>query len=407
MNQGGAHRSFLFLQGPPGPLFRLLGEAMEAHAVAVHRINLSGGDYRDWSEGGDNYRGRFSDWPVYLDRYLRDHAVTDLMLFGDCRPYHQVAHGIAKMRGINIHVLEEGYLRPHWMTLEPDGVNGHSTLPRDKDWFLEQARTLLPEPELPPVTASFARRVRDSYRYYHHVFFGRWRFPHYRNHRQDRIFMEAAGWAVKFLMRGWRRRNADRTLAKLAGRSCFVLPLQLSGDYQIRTHSPFPDMRSAVRYVLESFAAYAPAGRHLVIKAHPLECGFFNWSRFVRRLARRLGVVDRVHFVDGGDLEEIAARSDGMVCVNSTSGTLALMHDKPVCTLGAAIYDIPGITHQGHIDSFWSSPVAPDPGVYPAFRRVLVERCLVRGGVASESAVRTLVGSILGRFGIAGERPES
>jgi capsular polysaccharide export protein len=67
--------------------------------------------------------------------------------------------------------------------------------------------------------------------------------------------------------------------------------------------------------------------------------------------------------------------------------------------LGDAIYDLPGLTHQKHLDTFWSNPTAPDPGLYPAFRRVLVDRCLVRGGLASESAVRVLIQSMMDRLG--------
>ncbi|HEY7960018.1 MAG TPA: capsular biosynthesis protein, partial [Sphingomicrobium sp.] len=72
---------------------------------------------------------------------------------------------------------------------------------------------------------------------------------------------------------------------------------------------------------------------------------------------------------------------------------------SPVCTLGDAIYNVPGLTFARHLDEFWSEPVPPEPGLYGAFRRVLVERCLVRGGVASESAVKTLVQSMLARLG--------
>ena len=41
-------RASLFLQGPPGPLFRRLGERLSERGVSVYRINLSGGDLRDW-----------------------------------------------------------------------------------------------------------------------------------------------------------------------------------------------------------------------------------------------------------------------------------------------------------------------------------------------------------------------
>jgi capsular polysaccharide export protein len=285
------------------------------------------------------------------------------------------------------------------MTLEPEGVNARSTLSRDKNWFLKEASRLPPEPECPPVTASFRRRARDAYWYYHHAATGRLRFPHYRSHRPGWIGMEALGWLWRFARQKRRERAAAAVLAQLSGRPMFLLPLQLSNDYQIRSHSSFPDMKSAASYVIESFAANAPSDTHLLLKAHPLDCSFTNWRRFLRDKARSLNLEGRLHFADGGFLDEMVAASRGMVCVNSTSATLALAQDKPVCTLGEAIYDLEGLTHQGHLDSFWSEPTPPEPGLYQAFRRVLVDRCLVRGGLASESAVKTLVNSTLERLG--------
>lgn len=391
-------RAFVFLQGPPGPLFRRLGEAMTARGTAVHRINLSGGDRLDWPEGATDFRGRFSEWPVFFDKFLLEHQITDLLLFGDCRPHHVSAHGIAASRGVRIHVLEEGYLRPHWMTLERDGVNARSTLPRDKDWFVEEARRLPRERNTPRVTSSFRRRAHDSYWYYHHVLVGRLKYWHYRSHRSTPILMEGLGWLWKFVRRRARQAAADRVISNLEGRSYFLLPLQLSDDYQIKAHSSFPEMQSAARYVIESFAVHAPPTEHLLLKAHPLDSSFFNWPAFVRHEGRRLKLQGRLHFVDGGDLDEMAQQTRGMVCVNSTSATLALAHGRPVCTIGEAIYDMPGLTHQGHLDTFWANPTRPEPGVYPAFRRVLVDRCLIRGGLASESAVRILIRSMLDRL---------
>lgn len=372
---------------------------MEARGIAVHRINLSGGDQLDWPDAAVDFTGRFSEWAVFFDKFIQERNITDLLLFGDCRPYHVTAHGIAAARDVRIHVLEEGYLRPHWMTLEPDGVNARSSLPRDKKWFLEEAARLPKERAMPPITSTFRRRARDSYWYYHHVFTGRLRYPHYRSHRSTAILSEGLGWLWKFLWQRPRRAAANRTFRALEGKTYFLFPLQLSDDYQIKAHSSFPDMQCAARYVIESFAAHGPPDVHLILKAHPLDCSFFNWSRFVRREAEQLGLNGRLHLIDGGDLDRMARRTQGMVCVNSTSATLALAHGRPVCTIGEAIYDMPGLTHQGHLDTFWKEPTRPEPGVYPAFRRVLVDRCLVRGGVASESAVRILVKSMLQRLG--------
>ncbi len=384
-------RNFLFLQGPPGPLFRRLGAAIAGRGHGVYRINLNGGDLRDWPDATANFRGRFSEWPVFFDKFLRERGITDLVLFGDCRPYHVCAHGLAATRSVRTHVLEEGYLRPHWMTLEPEGVNARSTLSRDKKWFREQALRLPPEPKLPAITASFKRRARDSYWYYHRVVTGRFAFPHYQSHRSGSIILEGFGWLWKFLREERQQKRAAMVLRSLAGKPLFVLPLQLSGDFQIRAHSPFPDMQSAASFAIESFAAHAPADVHLLLKAHPLDCSFFDWAGFVRDHARRLGLKGRLHYVDGGDLEKMVRGARGLVCVNSTSATLALAQDTPVCAMGEAIYDLPGLTHQSHLDTFWTDPTRPEPGLYRAFRRVLVHRCLVRGGLASESAVTALV----------------
>ncbi len=392
------NRVFLFLQGPPGPLFRRLGEEMRRRGTVVHRINLSGGDRLDWPDGAVDFKERFADWAVFLDGFLREKGITDVLLFGDCRPHHLTAHGIAAARNVRTHVLEEGYIRPDWMTLEPEGVNARSTLSRDKAWFRNEARRLPPEPDLPPITASFSRRARDSYWYYHHVILGMLRYPHFRSHRTTPILQEGFGWLWKLARERRVANAAAEALRALEGKPLFVLPLQLSGDYQIRSHSPFPDMRSAATYAIESFAANAPADVHLLLKAHPLDCSFFNWSRFVRRSAERLGLQDRLHFVDGGDLEIMVRQARGLVCVNSTSATLALANGVPVCALGDAIYDMAGLTHQRHLDSFWYNPTRPEPDLFEAFRRVLVNRCLVRGGLASESAVNVLIDSILERL---------
>jgi len=391
-------RAFLFLQGPPGPLLHDLAIAMRERGMKVERINICAGDRVDWPEQATDFRGRFRDWPVFFDNFLREHQITDILMFGDCRPYHVSARGVAALRGVRTYVLEEGYLRPHWMTLELDGVNGHSRLARNKEWLIDQAKGLPPEPFLPPITASFRRRVRDTARHYIAVHAGLPAYPFYRTHRPGSAIMEAIGWGWKYLTRGVRDRRTGHVLRGLEGKPYFLFPLQLSGDYQIRSHSPFPDMRAAASYVMESFARHAPDEAHLLIKAHPFDTSLFNWARYIDRQARRLGIGDRVRFIDGGDLQQLAADTTGMVCVNSTSATLALAAGRPVCTLGEAIYKVPGLTFPRHLDEFWTDPIEPEPGLYGAFRRVLVDRCLVRGGIASESAVQMLIKSMLERL---------
>ena len=95
----------------------------------------------------------------------------------------------------------------------------------------------------------------------------------------------------------------------------------------------------------------------------------------------------------------------GMVCVNSTSGTLALEVGTPVAVLGDAVYDVRGITHSGGLDSFWAHPTPPDAELYSAFKRLLHAKCLVRGGLASSSATAILVRNSVARLLADGELP--
>lgn len=385
-------RTFLFLQGPPGPFFRLLGSELARLGCAVHRINLSGGDRYDWrGEGTFDYRGTMSAWPLFFDRYVQSHGVTDVVLYGDCRPMHQAALRLAQLRGIHIHVFEEGYIRPDWMTLERDGVNGHSSLVRDPEVILAEAQWLPPIPKLPPITAQFSRRARDSYWHYHHVVTGKLRFPFYRSHRQGSIILDGIGWLLRLSRAQASAREAETVLERIQGSKYFLFPLQLTGDYQIRAHSPFASMRQGAEYVLNSFAAHAPDDAILLVKEHPLDSGYLNWRKWLKRRARKLGVADRVFHIDGGDLQVLAESAEGMVCINSTSGTLGLEVGIPVVVLGDAVYDVPGVTHQGGLDRFWSRPETPDRDLYAAFKKSLHAKCLVRGGLASESAIQILV----------------
>ncbi|MCW2369136.1 capsule biosynthesis protein [Sphingobium sp. B11D3D] len=393
-----AHRNFLFLQGPPGPFFWQLAERLRTLECGIFRINLNGGDLADWPGEATNYRGSRKRWTLFIDRFLSDNAITDIILFGDCRPLHMAAHRMAQLRKIDVHVFEEGYIRPDWLTLEPSGVNGNSSLPRDPEWYLQAARNLPPLPQRPVITASFNRRARDAWRYYSRTWFGRPLYPFYQSHRTGSLMMEGFGWLYKFAREKADARRAEETLARLPGAPYFLFPLQLSTDFQIREHSPFADMKEALDYVLYSFARRAPKHVRLLIKEHPLDCSFMSWRNHIMSQARKAGIEDRILHIAGGVLEELTADTLGMVTINSTSATLALAAGVPTMALGKAIYNIPQITHQGRLDDFWMRPQAPDSDVYESFRRVLHDRCLVYGGLASETATSILVESSVERL---------
>jgi capsular polysaccharide export protein len=112
-------RGFLFLQGMPSRFFERLGSALAGRGHAVYRVNFNGGDRVFWRlPNGVDFHGREHEWPDFLDGLVTDNGISDLILFGDCRPFHRAALRVAQRRRLLVHVVEEGYMRPDWITFE-------------------------------------------------------------------------------------------------------------------------------------------------------------------------------------------------------------------------------------------------------------------------------------------------
>ena len=106
-------RSFLFLQSMPTRFFERLGSALAARGHAVFRVNFNGGDRAFWRIGNAiDFHGRAQEWPQFLDDLICHRAISDIILFGDCRPLHRAAIRLANERSLLVHVVEEGYMRP-------------------------------------------------------------------------------------------------------------------------------------------------------------------------------------------------------------------------------------------------------------------------------------------------------
>lgn len=399
--------SFLFLQGPATRFFARLGAALRARGHAVRRVNFNGGDRLFWPlPGAVDYRGDRAGWPRFIEDRLSAWHVTDLVLFGDCRPLHRAAIDVARALGVRVHVFEEGYLRPNWITLEAGGVNGHSALPRDPRWYRAAAAACPPWSDGAPVAAQFAARALQDVAYTAAAILLWPRFRRYRRHQPLHPLMEYAGWARRTLRdRLVERRRTAAAMAALAaaGRPYFLLPLQLDSDSQIRDHSPFADVAEFVDVVIRSFAAHPPGDTLLIAKEHPLDYGPRLWRPLIRACARRAGVEDRVVHLAGGDLERLVAEARGVVTVNSTSGSRALARGVPLIALGHAIYALDGLTFQGPLDAFWTAAQPPDPALFDALRRVLAARCLVNGGFYGSAAIARAVAACVARLEAARE----
>jgi capsular polysaccharide export protein len=394
-------RSFLFLQGNASRFFGDLGRALHGRGHPVHRINFNGGDRVFWPlRGAVDFRWGVKSWPAFLEARLDRWAITDIMLFGDCRPLHAEAVRVAKARGIRVYVFDEGYLRPNWVTMDLGGTNGNSSLPHDPAWYRAAAGKLPPWSDGAPVSSSFARRAWEDVLYNFSMMLSAFLYPGYRTHRPWHPLVEYAGWLYHFARGPAQRGRIARGLARLkeSRRPYFFFPLQLDCDSQIRRHSPFGRVAPTIGHVIESFARHAPADALLVIKEHPLDNCLTNWRTMTARVAAAAGVGDRVIYLEDGPLGPLLDDSEGVVTVNSTVGFLALAHGKPVIALGTAVYDVPGLTFQGDFAEFWTGPTQPDAAMFDSFRRVAVARTQLNGGFFSEAGVALGVAGALGRL---------
>jgi capsular polysaccharide export protein len=395
-------RTFLFLQGPFSSFLVPLARELEARGHAVRKITVSLGDWFMWLRGGTTaYRGTRADWPAFLDAYYTHEGITDVLLLGDCRPYHVEAITLAQARGIAVHVTELGYLRPDWITIERDGMNSFSHFPRDPDAILKLAQGAPPlDPTLRYPFSFLAMAWWDICYNWPNVLVSPFFYPHYRWHAIQHPIREHWGWILRLLkspVTWWRKRRDVREFDALH-RPLFIFPLQLATDYQIRIHSPFDSMEQAIETVIASFARHAAAEAVLLIKPHPLDNGLVNWRKVVVQSALRNGCADRVRYIEGVDLGDLIRRCQGLVTINSTLGTAALGVGCPVIALGNAIFDVPGLTFQGPLDRFWSETKAPDMLLCNAFMRALAATIQVRGSYYSSAGMRAAARAIAERI---------
>ncbi|RWX75752.1 capsular biosynthesis protein [Neorhizobium lilium] len=396
-------RTFLFLQGPASPFLRLLADAIEARGPTIRKINFSVGDAVFWwPKKGDWFRNRREDWRDYLAQYISRHGVTDIVMLGDGRPQHAIAAEVGIEMGVRVHILEHGYLRPDWLTLEPDGMTAYSRFPREPDAIRALAAGRPPADSGRLFQSSFLTYALYDLAYHiPNVALGWLVHRHYRAHGPVHPAVEYAGWIGKALTLRRRRSRAQQAItgwSAFPAESRFLFPLQLPGDYQILRHAPGGDLFSIVDAVIQSFARHAAPEASLLFKVHPIDNGLSRWPQRIKAAAERCRVSARVFIADGGDTDDLIRRSAGVVVVNSTVGLTALGQGKPVIALGSAIYDVPGLSFQGSLASFWTAPQLPDPQLFEDFNRALAATTQVRGGFIGRDALRVGVRNIAERL---------
>ena len=111
-----------------------------------------------------------------------DRDIDMIVLFGDGRPMHRAAVEIATRLGLRLQVVEEGYLRPNFITVEADGVNGYSKMSREPTFYREYNAVLPPDTE-PSSENHFIIGSYYAIIYALVTWFGSPFYPRYKHHR--------------------------------------------------------------------------------------------------------------------------------------------------------------------------------------------------------------------------------
>lgn len=390
-------RSFLFLQGPHGPFFSALGKMLVQAGSQVFRIGFNAGDQFFWPSKANfhPFTGTPEQWPDYFSEICQANAITDIVLYGDTRRIHAEAVEIARSLGLQIHVFEEGYLRPYWVTYERGGSNGHSRLTDttvgEMQEVLENSDT---ETSLPPSHwGDMRQHIFYGALYHWFVMFRNQEYRNFQPHRALPVAREFQLYLKRLLLMP--AQALERQLATLrirnGGFPYHLALLQLEHDSSFQMHSPFKTMTEFLEEVVSGFAKGAPRHHHLVIKAHPLEDGRVALRREVDRLARAYEIRHRVHYVRGGKLAQLLNEARTAVTVNSTAGQQVLWRGIPLKVFGTAVYDKPEFISRQPLTEFFASAKRPDARAYRDYRRYLLETSQVPGGFYSRKGRRKLL----------------
>ena len=397
----GAERRFLMLQGPHGPFFARLAKMLRASGAEVWRVGFNKGDEVFWHDKARfiPWQSPIEAWPEAVDQLITEHGITDLVLYGDTRPIHAQAIARAKAKGLMVHVFEEGYLRPYWVTYERGGSNGHSQLTGLSLADMRKALAALDEelPDAPAVWGDLRQHMFYGALYHFFVMTANRAYRTFTPHRALTVGQEFQLYLKRLLLMPWNRlkRWRETRAIREGGHPYHLVLLQLEHDASFRMHSPFQSMTEFIDLVLEGFAKGAPSHHLLVFKAHPLEDGRSSIESTIADGAARLGLGGRVRYVSGGKLAALLNHARTAVTVNSTAAQQALWRGLPLKTFGRSVYELPEFVSDQPLHDFFAHPRRPDAKGYRDYRRFLLETSQIVGGFYSARGRREILRQVV------------
>lgn len=378
----------LFVSSPFGRFFRTFAENLTAQGHKVWRIAWDGGDFAATPACHRiTYRDRDEDCESFIKATILKHHITAIVTYNDTGERNRAAIKLAKGMGLSRYIIEHGYLRPHWITFDRDGVNGHSTLPKEGAFYHNNNKGI-------ETAEAFPCRMRDQVlstmkHFGASILLYPW-LPFDPSYYGDSVFRQGAGYATEYL---WRKLNNETKAVdeiiwhRRNGKKMFAIILQKPGDAQLRVHSSYGSNNLFLREACHSFAAFAPKDAVLVVKQHPLDYGVEKTPRLFENLVKDCHLEGRAYYLRKTSIDIVLDNTDGFVTVNSTAGLAAVQRGLRVKCCGKAIFDMEGLTFQGSLDAFWTTATPPDTATVNAFIAYLTKYSQINGALYAPKGI--------------------
>lgn len=382
-------KHIVLLQGPVGPFFKRFSQSLsEQSAYVTHVCFNSADDFFSDSKFRVRFRETDCQWGDWLSHLHQERQIELIILFGCERPRHVEAIQFGKTHNIPVLSLEEGYIRPGYITAEINGNNRQSPLIH-ADLSVDPSQ--IPASPTPASGHAFNHMAWYGFLYYIIRQLGITLGSPASHHKQRKLIPEAFYW----LRNVWRKQSRKHINAKLIDtlftslrKQYVIVPMQVRDDGQLIAAGRGWNNERVIEELIPSFAKHAPKDLFLVFKAHPLERGHTDADKRIKRLANQHNVSGRVLYIDDGSIGQITKHSKAMITINSTSALSAIHFNVPLAVLGDAMFRRPElstcINSESDIDKFWNRIPEPNSKTNEAFLLTLKSTSILPGDYYSK-----------------------
>ena len=362
----------LLLVGPLGTFFARFARYLENQGVEVYKLSLPLHEFGFSQQQRLPFAQPMDQFRPFLAEQIERLGIRHLFMYGDFIDPHRIALDLcAELREqgqtIDSYVFELGYLRPNYVTLEPDRVNCCSNLNKPSSFYRQ-----LPDvewfPEARRETGVRWRKFWKSITFIQHAF-TRYKIVdgvHKLQPRPEFLIAQVRGLLRKHLYRF----SESSIRSQLSNGDPFFLGvLQVATDSQLARGCGYCGVEDFITDVVESFASYAPTQARLFLKHHPRDRGYNHYGAHVKRLEQQFGLKGRLFYFHDSSLAPILRKPscEGVVLINSSVGFQALFHGVPLKAMGQAPFNIDGLADQQPLANFWQQPQRSDRALFRRF----------------------------------------